>query len=136
LLLRLCTLMLLSLSARPPPSPLFPYTTLFRSRNGGRRLRRAGPGSFSELGGAQLFAPGWVERPQSPHALGHRRMSDEQRREAFLGERIDRVERLRRGAGLELDELARLLEADQRIGKPVGRIAELGRASVGEELAL
>src|SRR5204863_10098764 len=91
LLLRLCTLMLLSLSARPPPSPLFPYTTLFRSRNGGRRLRRAGPGSFSELGGAQLFAPGWVERPQSPHALGHRRMSDEQRREAFLDRKSTRL---------------------------------------------
>src|SRR5439155_27015520 len=96
-------------------------------RGGGRRLRRAGPGGFSELGGAQLFAPGWVERPQPPHALRHRWVRDEERREAFLGERIDRVERLRRGAGLKLVERAGLLAAAQRNGKPEGRLAERGR---------
>ena len=41
-----------------------------------------------------------------------RRVRHEQRGEALLGERIDRVERLGRRARRELDELARLLEPD------------------------
>jgi hypothetical protein len=60
----------------------------------------------------------------------------EQRRQAFLGERVDRVERLGRGARLELDELAGLLEADQGVGKSVRRVAELGCGRVGEKLPL
>ena len=40
------------------------------------------------------------------------------------------------GLGLELDELARLLEPEQRVSEPVRRVAELGREPVGLELAL
>ena len=40
------------------------------------------------------------------------------------------------GLRLELDELGRLLEPDQRVGEPVRRVAELRREPVGRELAL
>src|SRR5690348_13441540 len=63
-------------------------------------------------------------------------MRDEQRGDPFLGEWIDRVQRLGRRARLELDEFAGLLEADQRVGKAVRRVAELGRRRVGKELPL
>src|SRR5262245_65205523 len=63
-------------------------------------------------------------------------MRDEQRGDPFLGEWIDRVQRLGRRARLELDELAGLLEADQRIGEAVRRVAELGGRRIGEELSL
>ena len=49
-----------------------------------------------ELRGTKLFAPRGVERAQPLDAFADRRMRDEQRGEAFLGERVDRVERLRR----------------------------------------
>src|SRR5438874_5026726 len=62
-------------------------------------------------------------------------MRDEQCRKPFLGEWVDRVEGLGRRAGLELDELARLLEADQCVCQPVRGVAELGGGSIREELA-
>src|SRR5204863_5431117 len=91
--------------------------------------------AFPKLGRAQLLAPRRVERPQPADALADGRMRDEQGREALLGERVDRVERLGRRAGLELDELAGLLEADQCVCQPVRRVAELGGGGVREELA-
>src|SRR5947209_5737948 len=57
---------------------------------------------FSTLGGAQLLAPGRVQRSEAAHALGYRGVRDEQRGKAFLGKRIDRVERLSRRTGFEL----------------------------------
>jgi hypothetical protein len=49
------------------------------------------------LGGAQPLAPLGIERSQPADTFSERRMSHEQRRQALLGERIRRVERLRRG---------------------------------------
>src|SRR4051794_20175160 len=63
-------------------------------------------------------------------------MRYEQRRETFFRERVDRVERFRGRARLELDELACLLEPDQRVGKAVRGPAEPGGGLVGEEFAL
>src|ERR687887_2327698 len=67
---------------------------------GGPRKR---PFSFS--GGPGLLAPAGIERAEAPHALRDRRMSREQRGQAFLGERVDRVQRLGRRTALEMDEL-------------------------------
>ena len=72
------------------------------------------------------FAPLGIERAQPPHALADRRVRDEERREPFLHERVERPERLGRRARLELDELRRLLEPEQRVGEAVRRAAELG----------
>src|SRR6266511_6447775 len=75
--------------------------------------------------GAQLVAPVRIERAETLHALANRRMRDEQCREAFLGEGIDRVQRLGRRAGCELEQLLGLLEPDQ---------SEIGRASCRERV--
>src|SRR6266700_2415586 len=58
----------------------------------GRTLKRLNRRArcFWELGRAQLLSPGWIESPQPAHALAHRRVRDEQRREPFFGERVDR----------------------------------------------
>ena len=48
-------------------------------------------------------------------------MRHEQGCETFLEERVERPERLRRRARLELDELGRVLEAEQRIRESVRR---------------
>src|SRR6266511_1250144 len=117
------------------PQTWRPYHSLFAKVNYRVRSCRKLHGSIDGLGRAQLLAPCGVERTQSLHALAHRRMGDEQRREAFLGERIDRVERLRCRRRLEWKQLFRLLEADQRVGEAVRRAAEPGRRPVGRELA-
>src|SRR5438105_12586811 len=54
----------------------------------------------------------------------------------FLGEWVDRVERLRRWARAEVDELARLLEAHEGVRETVRRAAEPSRLAVGGELPL
>ena len=46
-------------------------------------------------------------------------MGDEERRQALLGERVDGVQRLRRRARLERDEVARPVEPEQRVGESV-----------------
>ena len=84
--------------------------------------------SFSRQSGSSV--------PQAADALADRRVRDEERGEALLGERVRRVERLGRRARLERDELHRLLEAQQRVGEAVRRVAELGGEAVGLELAL
>jgi hypothetical protein len=61
---------------------------------------------------------------------------DEERRETFLQERVERPERLGRRTRLELHELRRLLEPHECVGEPVRRVAELGCAAVGLELPL
>ena len=58
-----------------------------------------------------------------------------QRRDTLLGERADRVERLRRRATRERDEVARGLEPEQRGRPSVRRVGELRREPVGVELA-
>ena len=58
------------------------------------------------------------------------------RRQALLGERVDRVERLGRRARLEGHELARLVEPEQRVGEPVRGAEQLGGGAVGLELPL
>jgi hypothetical protein len=63
-------------------------------------------------------------------------MRHEECGEPFLEERVERPERLGRGARRELDELRRLVEADQRVRKAVWRLAELGGQTVSLELAL
>src|SRR5438034_8559011 len=47
---------------RPPRSTLFPYTTLFRSPNGGRMLRRLGLGDELERLGARWTDPQFRDR--------------------------------------------------------------------------
>ena len=54
-------------------------------------------------------------------ALADRRMRREERRRGRGGERVDRVERLGRRVRAELDELARLLQPEERVGEPVRR---------------
>ncbi len=63
-------------------------------------------------------------------------MRVEEAPQALLGEGIDGVERLRRGTCLELDQLVRLLEADERIGEPMRCLADRGCGQVGSELTL
>jgi hypothetical protein len=63
-------------------------------------------------------------------------MGDEERCEADLCERIDRVQRLRSGRRLEREELLRLLEANERVGEAMRRTAEAGGRPVGRELSL
>jgi hypothetical protein len=70
------------------------------------------------------------------HTLRDGRMRGEERREPFLEKRVERPERLGRRRRFELDELGGLLEAQQRVGKPVRRAAQLGCATVRLELAL
>ena len=50
-------------------------------------------------------------------------------------ERAHRVERLRRRRGVELDQLRRAVEANQRV-REIVRVDEAGRDRVGRELAL
>src|SRR5204862_1988489 len=85
---------------------------------------------------AQLFSPRWVECAQARHALADGRVCHEERREAFFGEWVDRVERLGCRACLKLHESSRLLESDQCVCEPVRRVAELRGSRVCEELAL
>src|SRR5437773_1286360 len=80
----------------------------------GRRKR-----PFVVLGRPQLLAPVRVEIAQPADALADRRMRHEQLRQAFFRERVDRVQRLGGRAGCKRDELARLLEPNERIGEPV-----------------
>src|SRR5919202_434650 len=63
-------------------------------------------------------------------------MRGEEPRQTFLCEGIDGVERLRRGAALELDELVCLLEAHEGVCEAVRRAAEAGRNRIGGILAL
>ena len=61
-------------------------------------------------------------------------MRHEHRREALLGERVHRVERLGCGTGAKLDERACRLEPQQPIGKPMRRLADLRGCAIGGEL--
>src|SRR5439155_20821566 len=70
-------------------------------------------GAFVVSGGAQLVAPVRVERTQPLHSICDRRMRDEERSHPLLEERVDRVQRLGRRRGLELDELGSLLQPGQ-----------------------
>jgi len=63
-------------------------------------------------------------------------MRDEERGKPALLERVDGVERLGRRTRAELDELRSLVEAKQRIGEAVRRLAEPGGGAVGRELAV
>ena len=87
------------------------FTSCYSSMDGSRH--RGGPaagvgtlGLF--LGRAQLLAPVGVELAKPPHTLLDRRVRDEHPCEPLLGERVDDVQRLGRGAAAELDELAGL----------------------------
>ena len=73
--------------------------------------------SFSRQSGSSVAQP--------PDALADRRMRDEERREALLGERVRRVERLGRRARLERDELHRPARAGaaRRRGRAASRRA-------------
>ena len=95
----------------------------------GRRDVLAAPGR-ARLGGFLLPAPLRVERPEPLHPLGEWGVRDEHRREPFHGERVHRVERLGRRRGAELDERARGLESDERVGEPVGRLAGSAAAAL------
>src|ERR687884_287799 len=88
------------------------------------------------LGSPETVAPGRIERAKAANALGDRRVRDEEGREAFLGEGVDRVERLGGGASLEADEFVRLLEPDERVGEPVRGSAEAGGDGVGAVFTL
>src|SRR3954462_2900577 len=80
-------------------------------RVGRRRLFRPRRAAFERLfvvlSRAQLCARIRVERPQPAHALPDGRVRDEDAGEAFVGEWLERVERLGRWARLELDEFRR-----------------------------
>src|SRR5581483_12109815 len=91
-----------SRESRTPPDSLPERPPRAAFRRSGRGLRRA-----------QLLAPAGIELAQPAHPLADRRMGHEQPGEAFVGERIDRVQRLGRRACLEVDELRRLLEPDE-----------------------
>src|SRR5947207_11028068 len=85
---------------------------------------------------AHLLPPLRVEVAQAPDALLDLRMRDEERGEALFEKRIERPERLGRRTRLEVDQLRGLLEAEEGIGEPVRRPAQLGGAAVRVELAL
>src|SRR5687768_18593979 len=55
---------------RPPRSTLFPYTTLFRSRDG---RARDDPGLRAEEPAADVRSPAPVRRPVQSEPLGHLR---------------------------------------------------------------
>ena len=110
---------------------------------GGRRVaastapRRRGEAAPTSLRGSEFFSPPVrVERAQALHALADRRVRREQGGEADLCERVDRVERLGRRARGELEQLLRLLEAEERVGQAVRGAAQAGGDAVGGELAL
>src|SRR3954467_9009528 len=79
---------------------------------------------------AHLLPPLRVELAQAPDALLDLRMRDEERGEPLLEKRVERPERLRRGARLEVDQLRGLLQAEESIGEPVRRPAQLGGAVI------
>src|SRR5256885_1095464 len=58
---------------RPPRSTLFPYTTLFRSRNGGAPVDCAIPDGESAAGGANFDQPGDrdAQQSRSVYSAGH-----------------------------------------------------------------
>src|SRR5207302_7949974 len=70
--------------------------------------------SFS--GGPQLLAPIRIELAEPAYALTDRWVCHEQRGQSFLEERIDRVERLGRGAAAKRDELRGLVQPHERVG--------------------
>src|SRR5206468_12620862 len=86
--------------------------------------------------GLQLLAPGWIKLAQPPHPFPDWWMRDEQGCQPFLEERVDRVERLRRGTATERDELRGLVEADESVGHRVRRAADRRRRGVGQVFAL
>ena len=103
-------------------------------RVGRRRLfcrrRAAASGLFVVLGrsrprAASRASPGRASRSRRTRSATGGCVTNSAARPS-LGERVDRVERLGRRARLELDELRRLLEADQRVREAVRRVAELG----------
>src|SRR2546430_10357380 len=53
---------------RPPRSTLFPYTTLFRSRSQGRRLKQGLPGYFPYSGRGTVWADRKSTRLNSSHS--------------------------------------------------------------------
>src|ERR671935_690828 len=63
-------------------------------------------------------------------------MCHEHSGDPLFHEGVDRVEGLRRWARRELDELGGLVEADERIGHRMRRIADLRRRTVSDEFAL
>ena len=65
-----------------------------------------------------------VKREFEADALADGRMRAEERRDALLEERVDRVQRLGRGRRLELKQLCGLLEPDQPVRQAVRRLAQ------------
>src|SRR6476469_7820324 len=111
-----------------------------RAPRASRRAPPAGPrtrpaGSSRGLG-SELVAPVWVEPAQAPDPLLDLRMRDEERRETLFEERVERPEGLGRRARLEVDELGRLLESEERVREPVRRPAELSCTAIRLDLAL
>src|SRR6266542_6349835 len=113
-----------------PPAPMVlggqPPGRVGRRRTNVERAGSAGSFSFrwhwgrgDALSGPELLAPVGIEVTQPAHALAHRRVSDEQRRESLLREGVEGVERLGCRVGAELHQLGCLLEPDQRIREPV-----------------
>src|SRR5438128_1148808 len=107
------------------------------SRRSLSRAVRAALSFWSGLvsGGSEALAPAGIELSKALDALGDRRVRSEERRKALLRERVDRVERLGGRARAEVDQLARLLQSDERVGQAVWRPAECGRGAVGRELS-
>src|SRR5690606_39804658 len=98
--LRVCSVLLsffcFLLPRRPPSSPLFPYTTLFRSVPGAGRLRRRSrlPGAEHRTGGRrqrqcpatgpQPFRNQLVAAVRRPHARSEEHTSELQSRENLV----------------------------------------------------
>ena len=82
--------------------------------------------------GAELVAPVRIELAQPSNALAERRVRDEQRGEALLGERVRRCRAARSpGEAWNATSSIVLLEPEQRVGEAVRRVAELRGEAVG-----